>query len=61
MAELDAEESHDNTKEPPNRKRITSDTSRNSSTCSNRSMSHYLPEKIKIYNKQLTTCQSILS
>lgn len=43
------------------RQRGVSEGSRNSSTTSNRSCSHYVPEKVKIFQKQITNTYKIVS
>jgi hypothetical protein len=43
-----------------NRQRGISEGSRNSSTTSNRSCSHYLPDKVKIFQKQIKNTHDIV-
>jgi len=43
-----------------NRQRGISEGSRNSSTTSNRSCSHYLPDKVKIFQKQIGNTHDIV-
>lgn len=43
-----------------NRQRGISEGSRNSSTASNRSCSHYVPDKVKIFQKQILNTHTIV-
>ena len=43
-----------------NRQRGISEGSRNSSTTSNRSCSHYVPDKVKIFQKQIKNTHDIV-